>query len=151
MILYENNVLRIRQLLKIDTQYCKLTNFRELFLGHRCSSATLIVSYTEHHILQVLSTLSRTWNVVSRDTSLCLLAIAIFHYWFFALYFGEISHAVAYSEHNLYVGVVENSSSSPLTGKQYRNMEPEYPEDVQCHSVLRPQGVFNVPLLFYYW
>ena len=36
----------------------------------------------------------------------------------------------------------------PLTGEQYGKMEPKYPEGGHCQSVLRPQGVFNVPLYF---
>jgi len=29
----------------------------------------------------------------------------------------------------------------PLTGEQYGKMEPKYPEDGHCQSVLRTQGV----------
>ena len=36
----------------------------------------------------------------------------------------------------------------PLTGEQYGKMEPKYPEGGHCQSVLRPHGVFNVPLYF---
>ena len=35
-----------------------------------------------------------------------------------------------------------------LTGEQYGKMEPKYPEGGHCQSVLRPHGVFNVPLYF---
>ena len=49
--------------------------------------------------------------------------------------------------HSLCVGVVENyHPPPPLTGEQYRKMEPKYPEDGHCQSVLRPRGVFSVPL-----
>ena len=51
-------------------------------------------------------------------------------------------------QHSLYNGMVENPPPSPLVGEQYGKMEPEYPEDGHCQSVLRPQGVFNVPLYF---
>ena len=50
--------------------------------------------------------------------------------------------------HILHVGVVEESPPPPLTGEQYGTMEPKYPEGGHCQSVLRPQGVFNVPLYF---
>ena len=51
-------------------------------------------------------------------------------------------------QHSLYVGVVEKPPPPPLTGEQYGKMEPKYPEGGHCQSVLRPQGVFNVPLYF---
>jgi len=38
--------------------------------------------------------------------------------------------------------------SPPLTGEQYVKMESKYPEAGPCQSVLRPRGVFNVPLYF---
>ena len=50
--------------------------------------------------------------------------------------------------HSLYVGVVEKPPPPPLTGEQYGKMEPKYAEGGHCQSVLRPQGVFNVPLYF---
>ena len=37
---------------------------------------------------------------------------------------------------------------TPLTGEQYRKMEPKYPEGGHCQSVLHPQVFFNVPLYF---
>ena len=52
------------------------------------------------------------------------------------------------NQHSLYVGVVEKPPPPPLTGEQYGKMEPKYPEGGHCQSVLRPQGVFNVPLYF---
>ena len=52
------------------------------------------------------------------------------------------------NQHSLYVGVVDTSPPSPLTREQYGKMEPKYPEGGHCQSVLRPQGVFNVPLYF---
>ena len=51
-------------------------------------------------------------------------------------------------QQSLYVGVVEKAPPSPLTGEQYGKMEPKYPEGSQSQNVLRPQGVFNVPLYF---
>ena len=51
-------------------------------------------------------------------------------------------------QHSLYVGVVEKPTPPPLTGGQYGKMEPKYPEGGHYQSVLRPQGVFNVPPLF---
>ena len=36
----------------------------------------------------------------------------------------------------------------PLTGEQYGKMEPKYPEDGHCQSVLRPRVFFNIPLYF---
>jgi len=50
--------------------------------------------------------------------------------------------------HSLYVGVVEKSPPAPLTGEQYRKMEPKYPEGGHCQSVLSLQGVFNILPLF---
>ena len=50
--------------------------------------------------------------------------------------------------HSLYVGLVEEHSTTPLTGEQYGKMELKYPEGVHSQSVLCPQGVFNVPLHF---
>ena len=42
-----------------------------------------------------------------------------------------------------------NTPPAPLTGEQYGKIsEPKYPEDGQSQSVLRHQGVFNVPLYF---
>ena len=52
------------------------------------------------------------------------------------------------NQHSLYVGVVENPPPPPLTGEQYGNMEPEYPEGGHCQSVLRPQGVLKSPFIF---
>ena len=52
------------------------------------------------------------------------------------------------NQHSLYVRVVEKPPPPPLTGEQYGKMEPKYPEGGPCRSVLRPQGVFNVPLYF---
>jgi len=52
------------------------------------------------------------------------------------------------NQHSLYVGVVEKPPPPSLTGEQYGKMEPKYPEGSHCQSVLRPQGVFNVPLYF---
>ena len=52
------------------------------------------------------------------------------------------------NQHSLYVGVVEKSPPPTLTGEQYGNMEPKYPEGGHWQSVLRPQGFFNVPLYF---
>ena len=52
------------------------------------------------------------------------------------------------NQHSLYVGVVEKTPPPPLTGEQYEKMETKYPEGGHCQSVLRPQGVFNVPLYF---
>ena len=52
------------------------------------------------------------------------------------------------NQHSLYVGVVEKPPPPPLTGEQYGKMEPKYHEGGHCQSVLRPQGVFNVPLYF---
>ena len=57
-------------------------------------------------------------------------------------------HRLALIQYSLYVGVVEKTPPPPLTGEQYGKMEPKYPEGGHCHSVLRPQGVFNVPLYF---
>ena len=34
----------------------------------------------------------------------------------------------------------------PPTEEQYGKMESKYPEGGHCQSVLRPHGVFNVPL-----
>ena len=39
------------------------------------------------------------------------------------------------------------TSSPPLTGEQYGKMEPKYPEDGHCQSVLHLQGFFNVPFI----
>jgi len=52
------------------------------------------------------------------------------------------------NQHSLYVGVVEEPPPPPLTGEQFGKMEPKYPEGGHCQSVLRPQGVVNVPLYF---
>ena len=52
------------------------------------------------------------------------------------------------NQHSLYIGVVEKLPPPPLTGEQYRKMEPKYHEGGHCQSVLRPQRVFNVPLYF---
>ena len=60
---------------------------------------------------------------------------------------GRISR-VSLIRHSFYVGVVGKSPPPPLTGEQYGKMEPKYPEGGHCQSVLRPQGVFNVPLYF---
>ena len=67
-----------------------------------------------------------------------------------ALWFGcsGIIPGLSLNQHSLYAGVVEKSPPPPLTGEQYGKMEPKYPEGGHCQSVLRPQGVFNVPLYF---
>ena len=52
------------------------------------------------------------------------------------------------NQHSLYIGVVEKPPPPPLIGEQYGKMEPKYPEVGHCQSVLRPQGVFSVPLYF---
>ena len=67
------------------------------------------------------------------------LAIQCFVVW------GE-SPRLSLIRHSLYVRVVEKSPPPPLTGEQDRKMEPKYLEGVHCQSLLRPQGVFNVPL-----
>jgi len=43
--------------------------------------------------------------------------------------------------------VVEEFPPLPLTGEQYRKMEPKYLEGGHCQSVLRTQGVFNVTFI----
>ena len=55
---------------------------------------------------------------------------------------------LSFNQHSLYVGVVKKTPPPPLAGEQYGKMEPKYPEGGHCKSVLRPQGVFNVPLYF---
>jgi len=52
------------------------------------------------------------------------------------------------NQHSLYVGVVEKPPPPPLTGEQYGKMEPKYHEGGHCQGVLRPPGVFNIPLYF---
>ena len=52
------------------------------------------------------------------------------------------------NQHSLYVREVEKPPPPPLTGEQYGKMEPKFPEGGHCQSVLRPQGVFKVPLYF---
>ena len=49
---------------------------------------------------------------------------------------------------SLYVGVVEKPPPPPLTGEQYGKMEPEYPEDGHCQSILPCQGVLASPYIF---
>jgi len=55
---------------------------------------------------------------------------------------------VSLIRHSIYFGVVEKPLPPPLAGEQYGKMEPKYPEGDHCLSVLRPMGVFNVPLYF---
>ena len=66
---------------------------------------------------------------------------------FFFSFSGRIPR-LSLIRHSLNVGVVENPPPPPLTGERYGKMEPKYPEGGHCQSVLRPQGVFNVPLYF---
>ena len=42
------------------------------------------------------------------------------------------------NQHSLYVRMVEKPPPPPLTGEQYGNMEPKYPDDGHCQSVVRP-------------
>jgi len=65
----------------------------------------------------------------------------------FVLLFGE-NPRLSLIQHSLYVGVIGKTPPSPLIEEQYGKMEPKYPEGGHCQSVLRPQGVFNVPLYF---
>ena len=58
----------------------------------------------------------------------------------FVLLFGENLQAVAYS--------AVKKPPTPLTGEQYREIEPKYPEGSHCQSVLRSHVVFNIPLYF---
>ena len=67
--------------------------------------------------------------------------------WFWFCCSGRIPR-LSLNQHSLYVRVVKKSPPPPLTGEQYGKMEPKYPEGGHCQSVLRPQGVFNVPLYF---
>ena len=50
--------------------------------------------------------------------------------------------------HSLNVGVFEKPPSPLLTGEQYGKVEPKYPEGGHYQSVLHPQWVFNIPILF---
>ena len=36
---------------------------------------------------------------------------------------------------------------SQITGEHYYKMEPKFPKGGHCQSIVRPQGVFNVPIL----
>ena len=60
---------------------------------------------------------------------------------------GEIPR-LSLNQHSLYVGAVDKPTPPPLTGGQYGKMEHKYLEGGYCQSVLRSQGVFNVPLYF---
>ena len=73
--------------------------------------------------------------------------VLLFLVWFRFCCSGIIPR-LSLNQHSLYVGVVEKSPPPPLRGEQYGKMEPKYPEGGHCQSVLRPQGVFNVPLYF---
>jgi hypothetical protein len=63
----------------------------------------------------------------------------------FALFFGRIPR-LSLIQHSLYVGVVEKNPPPPLIGEQYGKMDPKYPGGGHCQSVLRTQGILNVPL-----
>jgi len=51
-------------------------------------------------------------------------------------------------KHSLYVGVVKKLLPHHSQGEQYGKMELKYPDGGHCQSVLRPQGIFDVPLYF---
>ena len=69
--------------------------------------------------------------------------------WFWFCCSGRIPR-LSLNQHSLYVGLVEKPPTPPLAGEQYGKMEPKYPEGGHCQSVLRHQGVFNVPLYYYF-
>ena len=76
----------------------------------------------------------------------CLVLIRLLNLFWFCCS-GRIPW-LSLNQHSLYVGVVEKPPPPPLTGEQYGKMEPKYTDGGYCQSVLRPQGVFNVPLYF---
>jgi hypothetical protein len=49
--------------------------------------------------------------------------------------------------HTHYVGVVEITSSPPLTEGQYGKIESNYPDGGHCQSVLRPQLCLTSPFI----
>ena len=88
------------------------------------------------------------WVTNSPHSLLCLMVLdGVELYVGLVWLFGE-NPRLSINQHSLYVGVVEKSPPPPLTGEQYGKMEPKYHEGGHCQSVLRPQGVFNVPLYF---
>jgi len=51
------------------------------------------------------------------------------------------------NQHSLSVGVVEEPPPPPLTGEQYRKMEPKYPEGGHCQSIYVLRGFLTSPFI----
>ena len=112
-------LLRVRQWLKIDTQFCK----------------QISVSFS-----QGILVLQTRWQCATRNTifylslsfhvfvNLRLLASAIFYYWLlvFWVFPGKIPR-LSFIQHSLYVGVVENSPSPTTHRGGVRNGRAEIP------------------------
>ena len=147
MILAEIDLWRVRQWLKIDTQFCKQ-------ISVRFSQGVLVLQLrwqcaTRNTIFFSDLSLSFFVNFVSRDTGLPLLAT--WDIWLLIACFvfqGESTGCCLFSTASIFEWL-RKTPPPPLTGEQYIKMEPKYPEGVHCQSVLCPQGgLYNVLLYF---
>ena len=116
-------------------------NFRELFSKHPCSSTTLTLCYTEHHIFFTFYHLRQELATLCQEILVYVATHCDIKLLIFCCCSGIIAR-LSLIRHSLYVRVVEKPRPPPLTGERYGEMEPEYPEGGRCQSVLRHQGFF---------